>query len=411
MDLQLALLIIGTVIIAIVAFTAYDRERLFRSFRREGVPAAGETDPLRREPVVQFETTTPPASLPLEEEEQRFLKPDIELTTAPAPVSEPEAPRRSDPIRERLADIEEIANQTLNLNPGFDPPGTGPEAFDKPQVFPNEAVDFVIHFPGPGPVSRRSALSVYKQNEYKLEYPRQLYGQRYQTNYWSVLQYDSEATQYGDLKLAIQMADHRGPISETELNTFVQVGLKLADALHRPSKFSIPFEQALERGRALAAFCDEYDVIAGINIVTEAHTPFKGRAILAAMEREGMRLEAKNIFHKRLDDRLLYSLSNMFKPGHFEPEQWDTFRTPGLTLFMAVPVVTDPAAVFARMMETAKALSKFLGGQLLDQDRKPLSDKGAAAIRAQIQGIDAKMRAFGIAPGSEAAARLFGAEI
>jgi cell division protein ZipA len=397
MDLQFALIVIGVAIVAIVAVTAFDRERLSKSFRRLGM----STGPARREPFVQFDASI---ASPLEPE-QRFLRTDVE-TPVVAPVASP----RPDPVTEQIADLEQVANQPLNLNPGFDPPGTGPENVGK-QAIPNDAIDFIMHLPGPGPVRRRSALAVYKQNEYKLEFPRQLYGQRYQTNFWSVLQYDSEATQYGDLKLAIQLVDHRGPINESELNAFVQVGLQLADALHRPSKFSIAFEQAVERAGALAAFYDEHDVIAGINIVTESHTPFKGRALLSAMQNETMRLESKNIFHKRLDGRLLYSLSNMYKPGYFEPDQWDDFRTPGVTLFMSVPCVSEPAVVFGRMMETAKNLSKFLGGQLLDQDRKPFTDKGIAAIRAQIHGIDAKMRAFGIAPGSDAAMRLFGADL
>lgn len=403
MDLQFALLVIGTVVIVIIAVTALDRDRLAKSFRRMGFPGGdGTASTPRREPIMQLDI---PVTPPLDDT-QRVLKTDVE-----APVVLPVEPVRSDPLTERLAPLEEVANQPLNLNPGFDPPGTGPGP-GEPQAFPNdEAIDFAMDLPGPGPVRRRVALSVYKQNEYKLEYPHQLYGQRYQTNFWSVVQHDSEATQYSDLKLAIQLVDQRGPISESELNTFVQVGLKLADALHRPAKFSIPFEQGLERARALAAFYDEHDVIAAINVVTEAHLPFKGRAILTTMEREGMRLEAKNIFHKRLDGRLLYSLSNMYKPGHFEPDSWDDFRTPGLTLFMSVPAVNEPTAVFGRMMETAKTMAKFLGGELLDQDRKPLTDKGIAAIRAQIQGIDAKMRAFGVAPGSDAAMRLFGADL
>ncbi|MBI3896836.1 MAG: cell division protein ZipA C-terminal FtsZ-binding domain-containing protein [Gammaproteobacteria bacterium] len=401
MNLQIALLVIGIVIIAIIAVSALDRDRLTRSFRRLHFSSNGAGGLLnRREPVVQVDTPSPIA-------DPRFLKAEA---TVPADLP---ADSDIDPVSDALADIEEVANQPLNLNPGFDPPGTGPEAVrpGERQMSPIEAIDFVVHLPGPGPVRRRAALSVYKQNEYKLDYPRQLYGQRYQTNFWSTLQYDSDVTQYSDLKLAIQLVDARGPIGETELNTFAQVGLKLADALHRPSKFSITFEQAIERGRELTAFCDEHDVIAGVNVVTEAHTPFKGRALLAAMEHEGMTLEAKNIFYKRDNGRLLYCLSNLYKPGNFDPEMWDSFRTPGLTLFMSVPSVAEPTEAFDHMVDTARSVARFLDGQLLDQDRRPLTDKGITAIRAQIHGIDVKMRAFGIAPGSEAALRLFATDL
>lgn len=403
MDLQLALLLIGTVIVGVVALTAYDKGRLARSVRRglsfPAAPAAGVT---RREPVVSLEGA---AAMP-PDVERKFLKSDDTAAIEPAGAEEP------DRFEEQLGDIEEVANRSLNLNPGFDPPGTGPEAARarERQTEAHEAVDFIMHLPGPGPVSRRSALAVYKQNEYKLEYPHQLYGRRHQTNFWSTVQHDSEATQYSDLKLAIQLVSGAGPIPESELNTFVQVGLKLADALHRPAKFSVPFEQALERSKALQQFYDEHDVIAGVNVVTEAHTPFKGLAIVAVMERVGMQLDGKGVFQKRVGERASFSVTSLQKPGRFSPSEWEMYRTPGLAFHMSVPAVDDPAVVFDRMMAAAVETTTVLGGKLLDQDQRPLTDKGIVAIRAQIQGIDTKMRAFGIAPGSDAAQRLFAAE-
>jgi cell division protein ZipA len=201
----------------------------------------------------------------------------------------------------------------------------------------------------------------------------------------------------------------RGPISETELNTFVQVGLKLADTLHRLTKLSLPFEKALERARDLQRFYDEHDVIAGVNLSSEPLAPFKGRAILAATESVGMELDARNIFTRRRDGDVLFELANLGKPENFTSE-WDTFRTGGLALYMSVPVAPDPAVVFDRMIETAKQLTTFLGAQLRDQDQRPLTEKGIATIRAQIQGMDAKMRGFGIPPGSDTARRIFTAD-
>lgn len=402
MDLQLALLLIGTVIVAVVALTAYDRGRFTRSVRRGfGLQAERAASGVtRREPMMPVDV---PAAAPAGFD-RKFIKSDFALPPEPAA----ETPAEIDVLAEKLGDIEAIANRTLNLNPGFDPPGTGPEALGR-YTEANESIDFVINLPGPGPVGRRSPLSVYKQNEYKLDYPHELYGRRYQTNFWSILQHDSEATQYSDLKLAIQLIAPSGPIGETELNTFVQVGLKLADALHRPSKFSIPFEQALARARELQKFYDEHDVIAGVNVITEPHTPFKGLSIVSAMERVGMQLDANGVFQYRTGEHATFSMTNLYKPTRFNPSEWETFRTAGLAFSMSVPGVEDPAVVFDRMMAAAVEVTTFLGGKLMDQDRRPLTDKGIVAIRAQIQGIAGKMRAFGIPPGSEAAQRLFAA--
>ena len=406
MDLQYALLLVGIVIVVMVAVTAFDKGRFARSLRhglRKSSASSAAAEAARREPMMQAggEASQEPA-----ETERRFLKSDFDVVASP-----PLAPAPTHALASVLGDLEEVANRPLNLNPGFDPPGTGPDAARSRGVHmePIDEIDFIVLLPGPGPVSRRSALSVYKQNEYKLDYPRELYGRRYQTNFWTVAQHDSEATQYSDLKLAVQLINNDGAIGETELNTFVQVGLKLADSLHRLTKLSMPFDKALARAQELQKFYDEHDVIAGVNLVAEPHAPFKGHAILTATERAGMALDAGNIFTKRVDDRVLFRLENLGKPEHFTPA-WDEFRTGGLTLSMSVPAAQDPAKTFDHMIETAKQMTSFLGARLLDQDQKPLSEKGIAAIRSQIQGIDARMRAFGIAPGSVAARRLFAVE-
>lgn len=400
MTLQLALLLIGVMIIAVVFYTTRRRDKAGRQPRRE--PLAGLEDldaaapsmptaSLRREPSLDAQASG----------ERRYLRAD-----APPPAPPPAA---SDPVTAELESLEEVALKPLNLNPGFDPPGTGPQAVADAGApsLPNEQLDFILHLPSPGPVSRRAALGIYKQNEYKLEYPRRLYGQRYQTNFWSVVQHDSEATQYSDLKLALQLIDGRGPVNESELNTFMQVGLKLADALHRPAKFLLSFEDALAQAQRLQKFWDEHDVIAGVSVAADAATPFKGHAIVAAMERHGLTLGDMQIFHRARDGRSLYSVSSLYKPGHFNPAEWESFRTAGLAIFMSVPVVEEPTAVFEQMMETATGLATFLGGRLLDQEHRPLTEKGIDAIRAQIRGIESRMRTFGIPAGSGAALRLF----
>lgn len=413
MSLQLALLLIGAMIIVVVAYTTLRRGRAPQRARRQPaepfidfdatVPHAAPIE--RREP--SLDTVPPPlspsATVPAAagaSPERKYLRPDTPVIEAPAP--------RRDPLAAELQSIEEAAHRPLNLNPGFDPPGTGSAIGDAASSLPDEHLDFVLHLPGPGPVSRRTALGIYKQNEYRLEYPRKLYGQRYQTNFWSAVQHDSEATQYSDLKLALQLLDNRGPVGESELNTFTQVGLKLADALHRPAKFSTTFEDALQRARRLQKFCDEHDVIAGVNIVS-AQAPFKGDAITAAMKRYGLELGAMNIFHAHQDGHVLFSVSSLYKPGYFNPAEWESFRTGGLAVFMSVPVAREPAAVFERMMQTAAGLTTFLGGRLLDQEHRPLTEAGVNAIRAQIEGLEARMRAFGIPAGGDTARRLFGA--
>ena len=80
---------------------------------------------------------------------------------------------------------------------------------------------------------------------------------------------------------------------------------------------------------------------------------------------------------------------------------------PALTLLFDVPRVAGGVEVFDRAVQFAKELADEFGAQLVDDNRRPLSDIGLARIRDQLIRIYGNMDDRGIAPGSVAALRLF----
>jgi cell division protein ZipA len=403
MDLQLALMLIGFIIVAVVALTAFERLRFGR--RRFMPESSAEV------PSVITRVRHPPANSgldinpgPPQEAEDRILKSDAAL----GPVMEKTTEAV---INEELHDYEQAALMPLDLSLGLNDPETTALPGGARQNMPDEQIDFVVTLPGAGPVSRDTALGVYKQNEYLLEKPRHIYGLGYKTGLWSNLERAPEHSQYRSLALAIQLVDTKGPIGESELNTFSQLALKLADRLQRPTKFSMAFEAALEKAQELDDFCETNDVLASLNILSTGPTGFSGRAIDEAARRFGLQFGAMNIYHRKNDQALgcrhVFSLANLYKPGEFDPAKTDRFRTQGLTLFMNVPCAYQPVRVFDQMVETAKGLCQALGGRLEDHEHHALTDQGIHVIRTQIERISAEMTNRGIVPGSATAMRLF----
>ena len=78
-----------------------------------------------------------------------------------------------------------------------------------------------------------------------------------------------------------------------------------------------------------------------------------------------------------------------------------------LTLMFDVPRVAGGVAVFDRAVQFAKHLSQEFDAQLVDDNRRVLSDQGLSQIRDQLTRIYGNMDDRGIAPGSVAALRLF----
>jgi len=401
MELRYALLLIGLIVVAVVVFQALDIARL-RPRRRDSLASSSESPdtpaPPRLEPIAGIDFDPPLETMA----EKRSITADV------VDVPPPKKPR--DPLREELETLEEVATMPLNLDAGL---RRSRQPDLARQAVPDEKVDFILRLPADDAVMRDTALGVYKQYEFEIEKPHRLYGCRADSDLWSELQHDSQRTRYGDLALSVQLVDTRGPISDSELHKFSQVGLKLADELHRRTQFSMPFEDALARARELHQFCETFDVIAAVHVVSK-EGPFKGRLLEHAARKAGMQWGAHSIFHMKNEfspgSRHLFSMASLTGAGEFPAGQWDTFKTDGVTFFIPVPCVHRPASVFDKMIACAQTLAETLRGELHDQARRPLTSESIAMIRRQVEAIEEQMRERGIVPGSQTALRLFADE-
>jgi FtsZ-interacting cell division protein ZipA len=404
MSLTLALLLIGAVIIISVTIGALDQARVSRRRRRKQ---------LHRE----MPGDTAPAPLAVVEEERESAAATLEkraLTTEAQAASAPEPVRGA--FFDELDRIERAINVRLDVDPDIDrrtavsaaPTQAAAATGASHPGYADEKIDFIVTLPGRKTVSRHEALGLFRQHEYMLDKPRAIYGLRHVTGVWSNLDTDAQDLEYDDLRLAVQLADVDGPVSESELNTFSQMALQFADKLGRRTLFSMDFEDALALAQDLDRFCKEHDVIASFNVVATSPAGFPGRALDNVLSGLRVRYGEMRIYHRR-DERgaKQFSIANLFKPGDFDHDNLDRFTTKGITLFMQVPCVADPLDVFDEMIEVGVTVAGKLGGRLVDQERKPLTEGGIEAIRSQIRAIAQTMRTRGVDAGSEAALRLF----
>jgi hypothetical protein len=211
---------------------------------------------------------------------------------------------------------------------------------------------------------------------------------------------------YGKLLIVLQLVNRSGPINAAELDDFCGRAQALADDL--TAMIDLPDRAAaLARAATLDEFCASVDVLIGVNVVTANGDVIPATKIRALAEASGMKLKADGTFHFAGDDNVpLYSLTN-FEPTPFSADSIRHLSTHGVTLLLDVPKVSNGARVFDQMLVLARQMAGSLGGMLVDDNRRPLSDAGVAKIKAQLAKIHSKMDAAGIPAGGERALRLF----
>ncbi len=115
-----------------------------------------------------------------------------------------------------------------------------------------------------------------------------------------------------------------------------------------------------------------------------------GAELLQATVSTGMQFGDMNIFH-RVDEgteQPLFSLANAAKPGQFERDEWNTFETSGVVLFLTLPCPGHALNAWDSMLATARRISEILHAELLDDERSPFTRQREAQIREEMREYD-----------------------
>ena len=122
-----------------------------------------------------------------------------------------------------------------------------------------------------------------------------------------------------------------------------------------------------------------------------------GAELLQATVSTGMEYGDMNIFHRlpEVEEKPVFSLANAAKPGHFERDEWNTFETTGVVIFMALPGPMHALDGWDSMLATARRVAEILQADLLDEQRSPFTRQREAQIREEMREYDRKKNPAG----------------
>ena len=134
-----------------------------------------------------------------------------------------------------------------------------------------------------------------------------------------------------------------------------------------------------------------------INVMAHKGEMFNGGELLDIILKCGMRYGSMDIFHRHSDTKgegaLLFSMANMVKPGTFDLDAMEEFETPGVSLFMTLPINADSMQSFDLMADTARVIAETLNGELKDEQRSVMTRQTLEHCRQRIRDFE-RMRLF-----------------
>ncbi|MDR2240002.1 MAG: cell division protein ZipA C-terminal FtsZ-binding domain-containing protein [Zoogloeaceae bacterium] len=275
---------------------------------------------------------------------------------------------------------------------------------EPPHELADPAIDCIVRFESADPVGGAYLLQTQRLVMDKLDRQLVWCGFDERAGVWERLTANG-AGDYCRLRAALQLADRRGPLTDSELTLFFNGVQHMADLFlavaDLPARNDI-----LARAAEVDRFCAGVDIQIGLNVAATA-APFSGARLRGLAEAGGLSLGEDGMFHA-LDDAgaTLFTLSNL-EAAPFVADAMNTLATHGVTFTLDVPRVTGGANVFDRMVVIAKQLAIGLGGSLVDDNRAPLPDSALTLIHDKIVEIEQQMAARNLPAGSAQALRLF----
>ena len=207
-----------------------------------------------------------------------------------------------------------------------------------------------------------------------------------------------------ELRVGLQLASRKGPLAEEEIERFNRTIADFAAAVGAVSQREAP-AAAASRARELDQFCADTDIEVAVNVVGQLGATFSVARVKALALDNGLSETASGELIRYLPDGSPGFMIRRFDDAQAKANA--SYYT-GLTFALDLPQVPDAPRVLAEMVSVAQAFAATLGGQLVDDNRRALTDGGLASIRRTLEGIFQKMEAHGVPAGGSLAQRLFG---
>ena len=150
-------------------------------------------------------------------------------------------------------------------------------------------------------------------------------------------------------------------------------------------------EIAAESEHEVEAETELSETVLVFNILARDGSALSGKSINSIALANDMVFGEMNIYHRMGEDnKSVFSMVNMVKPGSFDPATIHELNTPGITLFLQLPGPSNAADAFNDMLHTAQRMSELLEARLCDSRRQPLTESAVEEYRKIAASFDGK---------------------
>jgi hypothetical protein len=209
---------------------------------------------------------------------------------------------------------------------------------------------------------------------------------------------------YRELHFSMQLANRRGPVSKEDLAEFLGLAAQLAGEVDAEIDLP-PIQNVLTDAQDLDDFAVQCDIQLSFSIVPNMIS-WSAKEVEAVLVKNGCPLSRDGLsFNHFSQNQLLFKVQ--IPSLNFLTDDLQTQRIKSIIFALEVPMVAEDYDAFTKMYEISSAIASELDGRVLDDNGQVLDVGSVAMIKAQLEPIYALMQERQILPASATALRLF----
>jgi cell division protein ZipA len=127
--------------------------------------------------------------------------------------------------------------------------------------------------------------------------------------------------------------------------------------------------------------------IIAIRLMARNSGGFAADELILALREQGLKHGQFGIFHRPDSEdecQVDFSVASLVEPGSFDLSRLKKDYYPGVSIFLALPGPADGVEAFDDMLNTARALTKQLNGELFDEQGSTLSLQRQRYLREEV---------------------------
>jgi hypothetical protein len=209
---------------------------------------------------------------------------------------------------------------------------------------------------------------------------------------------------YRELQVSMQLANRRGPVSKEDLAEFLGLAAQLASEVDAEIDLP-PIQNVLSDAQDLDHFAVQCDIQLSFSVVPNMIS-WSTKEVETVLAKNGFLLSRDGLFFNYFSQNQLLFKAQI--PGlNFLTDDLQTQRIKSIIFALDVPLVPNECNAFTKMYKSSAAIASELDGRVLDDNGNVLEANSIDVIIAQLEPIYALMQERQILPGSATALRLF----